>query len=123
MNQPSPYSKSLKILSVVGDVGASFCCTQCVNCQVGEQSLLELFFNFLQFFLVGTSSFLFFTDLELTNISLDRGGDRCKAGRSTGSHWKINQLLFSVLSLSPSFRLENESVSMSLLCPGLCLCG
>ena len=37
--------------------------------------------------------FTIFQDLELTNISLDRGGDRCKAGRSTGSHWKINQLL------------------------------
>ena len=69
--------QNLKILSVVGDVGASFCCTQCVNCQVGE-SLLWVLMQFLN-------------SIKSTRMFSDWSGDWRKTGRTAGGRWEIIQ--------------------------------
>ena len=81
-------------------------------------------FQFLQFSLVGTSSFLFhnFSRFRI-NEHIFRPGWRSMQGREVNREPLENKSTSLFLSLSPSFRLENESVSMSFLCPGLCLCG
>ena len=68
--------------SIVGDVGASFCCTQCVNCQVSKiirqnKKMANISFQKDKIKTIANKLFL------------DWSGDPGETGRRAGSGWKI----------------------------------
>ena len=68
--------------SIVGDVGASFCCTQCVNCQVSKiirqnKKMANISFQKDKMKTIAN------------NLFLDWSGDPGETGRRAGSGWKI----------------------------------